>query len=480
MDKYTIIIDINRIISPIDNRIYGQFIEHLDKCIYGGIWVGEESKIPNVKGFRKDVLEYVRAIKPPIIRWPGGNFASGYHFIDGIGPRNRRPMKLDLAWNEIEPNQFGTDEFIEWVKLIGSQPYIVVNAGNGSPEEAAHWVEYTNRVCETYYANLRRKYGHREPYNVKLWGIWNELYGEWQIGFCIDGKECARRTIEFANEMRKVDENIELVGVGTDFDQKWNYDMVRYAGKYIDYLSIHTYVYEENYMDLVSCTELFEKKILKTFYTIEDAKRDGKINKDIKIAYDEWNVWYPEARSPNFTQITSLKDAIFTALVLNVFERYSRMVSIANFAQTVNVLPLILTRDDGSILLSPQYFVFKLYSKHGSKLVYSIADGEAYFSKKFEKWLNFIDVSASINRDRDKIYLHLVNRNPEKSYICRINIRGFIPKIVQHSYITSENIDDKNTWRKPNKISIVEKKPRKWRGEIIIPSKSVNLLILSS
>lgn len=475
-----IIIDANRILSSIDGRIYGQFIEHLGKCIYGGIWVGEDSKISNIKGFRKDVVEYVKAIKPAIVRWPGGNFASGYHFIDGIGPRNKRPIKLDLAWNEYESNNFGTDEFIKWIRLIGSQPYIVVNAGNGSPEEAAHWVEYTNRIGGTYYADLRRKYGHKEPYNVKLWGIGNELYGEWQIGFCVDGRECARRTIEFANEMKKVDGSVELVGVGTDFNQRWNYDMVRYAGKYIDYLSIHTYVYERNYLDLVSCTELFEKRILKTFFTIEEARRDGKIDRNIRIAYDEWNVWYPEAKPPEHTQITSLKDAIFTALVLNVFEKYSEMVAIANFAQTVNVLPLILTKDDGSILLSPQYFVFKLYVQHGSKLIYSIVDGEAYFSRKFGKWLNFIDVSASISEDRNKIYIHLVNRNPVEAYSCRINVRGFIPKIVKHSYITSENPDDKNTWKDPDKIFIVERKPKKWRGEITIPSKSVNLLTLLS
>lgn len=187
------------------------------------------------------MLEAVRELRPPPLRWPGGNLASAYHWEDGVGPREERPRIYGLALGSSEPNEFRTDEFIEWCRLVGAEPFIVVNAGNGTPEKAARWVEYCNYAGGTRYARLRREGGHPEPYGVKLWGVGNELYGRWQVGFCLAGEECARRTIEFANEMSKVDPSIELVGVGCE-DPEWNLDVVRLAGEYMDYLSIHIYV----------------------------------------------------------------------------------------------------------------------------------------------------------------------------------------------------------------------------------------------
>jgi len=182
MFRGNIFVDPSISIGRISRRIYGHFIEHWGRCIYGGIWVGPNSSIPNINGFRRDVIEAVRGIRASIVRWPGGNFSSQYHWLDGIGPRENRPRKLNLAWitkegPEIEINEFGTDEYIEWVRLIGAEPFIVVNMGNGSPEEAANWVEYCNSSKDTYFARLRVKYGHREPYNVKIWGLGNEQRG---------------------------------------------------------------------------------------------------------------------------------------------------------------------------------------------------------------------------------------------------------------------------------------------------------------
>lgn len=163
-------VDVGAPLDKLDKRCYGQFIEHLGRCINGGIWVGEDSKIPNVNGFRLDVLEAVKELKPAIVRWPGGNFSSGYHWVDGVGPRNKRPRRFDMAWRAEEPNTFGTNEFIKWCKLVNAEPFVVVNAGNGTPEEAAQWVEYCNSSTNTYYASLRRRYGQPAPYGVKLWG----------------------------------------------------------------------------------------------------------------------------------------------------------------------------------------------------------------------------------------------------------------------------------------------------------------------
>ena len=469
--KAEIFIDATTSLGHLDKRIYGQFIEHLDRCIYGGIWVGENSKIPNIKGFRKDVLEAIKAIKPPIVRWPGGNFASAYHWEDGIGPRDRRPRRFDMAWGAEESNEFGTDEFIEWCRLVGTEPFIVVNAGNGTPEEAARWVEYCNSTKNTYYAQLRRRYGHPEPYNVKLWGIGNELYGRWQVGFCISGEECARRTIEFANEMKKVDPNIKLVGVGCE-DPEWNIDMIKIAGEYIDYLSIHIYVSGKlPYRELVAMPMDIERRLRGIYYLISSIKRKYKIKKEIKIAFDEWNVYTRQ----------TVRDAIFTALTLNALHRLCNEVPIACFAQTVNVLPLIVTRDDGDMFVTPQYLVFKLYANNsGNTVLVTKVIAPHYYSKELERSICFIDASATM--DKDVIYIYIVNRNDYEEADCTINLKGFVPKVVKHQYISGKSIDDRNTFDDPGRVSIQDSKDAKVSGykvKLLLPPHSVNLVKIS-
>ena len=475
-----IYIDLESILHVLDKRIYGQFIEHLGRCIYGGIRVGENSSIPNLKGYRLDVLEAVKGIKPPVVRWPGGNFASQYHWIDGIGSRDKRPKRFDLAWGQVEPNEFGTDEYIEWVRLIGSDPFIVVNAGNGTPEEAAAWVEYCNSTKDTYYANLRKRYGHPEPYNVKLWGIGNELWGRWQVGFCRDAEECAWRTVQFADHMKRVDPSIKLVAVGVDYDPEWNIDMIRIAGEYIDYLSIHTYIsidrQGKTYEDLVAWPIGIEENLKHIYITIEQTRHRYRVKKEIKIAFDEWNVWYPEAQPPYHEQITSVKDAIFTALVLNALQRLSNIVPIATFAQTVNVLPLILTKED-KILLTPQYSVFKLYTEITEGNVVAVDTiSPHYISRELGLAVPYIDASAI--HYQNKVYLFAVNRHPDEEAEIAIHIKSFTPTAVHHKYIAGTSIDDKNTFEEPNKVKI-EEKNYQFSETIKLPPHSVNMLILS-
>ncbi|MEM1628042.1 MAG: alpha-L-arabinofuranosidase C-terminal domain-containing protein [Desulfurococcaceae archaeon] len=483
--KTHVYVDTSSIIAPLDRRIYGQFVEHLGKCIYGGIWVGENSKIPNVKGYRLDVLNAVKEIKPPLIRWPGGNFVSQYHWMDGIGPREHRPRRFELAWGQEEPNEFGTDEYIEWIKMIGAEPYIVVNAGNGTPEEAAAWVEYCNSPRDTYYASLRKKYGHKEPYNVKLWGIGNELYGRWQVGFCKDGEECGWRTVEFADHMRRVDPTIKLVAVGVDIDPEWNVDMIRIAGEYIDYLSIHTYIFTDRqgktYEDLVAWPVFIEENLRSIYYVIEQTKFKYRIKRDIKIIFDEWNVWYPEAQPPYLTQITSVKDAVFTGLVLNSLQRLVKIVPAACFAQTVNVLPLIITDDEGKMILSPQYLVFKLYTEVlEGNVVTTIASSPAYRSKELDREIPYLDASAVFSSDKTTLYLYVVNRHPEESAEIMLHIKNFKPSTIRHKYVAGTSINDKNTFDKPDNVKIEEKSYALTTTQTVsIPPHSVNLLILS-
>lgn len=474
-------VDAGSVVSALDRRVFGQFIEHLGRCIYGGIWVGEDSKIPNVRGYRSDVLDAIKRIAPPVARWPGGNFASAYHWMDGVGPRGSRPKKFELAWEWVEPNEFGTVEYIEWCRLVGAEPFIVVNAGSGSPEEAAAWVEYCNSSGDTYYASLRRRDGYVKPFNVRLWGIGNELYGRWQVGFCLDGEECARRTIEFANLMKRVDKNIELVGVGCDKDPEWNIDMIKMAGNYLDYLSIHTYIFcPKKYEDLLAASVEIERNLVSIYESVRIASSKFGVSRRIRLAFDEWNVWYKEAVPPMHVQFTSMKDAVFTALVLIKLQKISRMVPLAGFAQTVNVLPLISTSDDGRMVLSPQYYAFELFSPNvGGKVAWTDVVGPVVYSEEAEGPVGAVDAVASF--DGDSMFIHLVNGLPDEPVDCTVRVAGFDFSSIRHRFLAASTPDERNTFEEPDRVA-----PREGRvlsaanGELRLRLEpcSVNLLRL--
>jgi alpha-L-arabinofuranosidase len=205
-------IDLDRKIGSVDRRIFGNFIEHLGRCIYGGVF-DEGSPLSDGRGFRRDVLEAIRPLRIPILRWPGGNFVSGYHWLDGLGPREDRPRRVDLAWYAEESNRFGTDEFIQYCRALDTEPYICVNMGSGTMDEAQAWVEYANSTRNTHWANLRRKHGCPEPYQVKYWGLGNEMYGGWQIG-ALEAMDYVKKARAFGMVMKRMDPSIALVGCG--------------------------------------------------------------------------------------------------------------------------------------------------------------------------------------------------------------------------------------------------------------------------
>jgi alpha-N-arabinofuranosidase len=285
-------IDKDRVLGKINNNVFGGLIEHAGKAVYGGIVHYNHSKADQ-DGFRSDVLDTFRELNTPILRWPGGNFASGYHWEDGVGPINLRPVRYDLEWQVEESNRFGTDGFLKLCRKIKVEPYICVNAGSGTAEEAAHWVEYCNLKGNSYYAKLREKNGNPDPYGVKYWGIGNELYGRGQIGRKDIGQyiDCVK---EFSRLMKKVDPTIKLIVVGFE-KTEWNFRLVKEAGEYFDYISVHSYhigdipkSYEEiTAFSLLTGEQLYEMKcsIDAASYYIKDRR-----NKPIEIAFDEWNL----------------------------------------------------------------------------------------------------------------------------------------------------------------------------------------------
>jgi alpha-N-arabinofuranosidase len=403
-DETKVRIDLTNIIGEINPNIYGHFIEHLDKCIYGGIWKRND--------FNYKVVDLIKGLNPPIMRWPGGNFASGYHWMDGIGPIENRPKKYDLAWHATDPNTFGTDEFIKLCRMVNCEPYICVNMGSGTAEEAANWVEYCNLPAgASYYADLRVKNGHEQPYGVKYWGLGNEVYGDWQIGHT-DAHTYALNAREFSKRMKWVDPSIKTIAVGCD-DPQWNWEVLMIAGPHIDYISLHEYYDHPDYYERVASPLAAERSLKRLAATILAATGENRI----KIAFDEWNLWRPQG----------LASALFSAGIFNVLHRLCQDVHIACLAQLVNVLPLIIADEKGE-RPTPSYFVFQLYRQHAGPLALKVdVDGESYTSRAWggEIQVPFIDVSATLDKGSNKLTIFILNRDKEKSRECEIKIRDW-------------------------------------------------------
>jgi alpha-N-arabinofuranosidase len=431
---YKIKIDPERKRGKISTAIYGHFIEHLRRCIYGGI-VDYDSPLSDAGGFRKDVIEAVRKIGCPVLRWPGGNFASNYHWEDGIGPPEERPVKLDLAWLGEETNRFGTDEFIEYCRMIGAEPYICLNLGTGDLEEALHWLEYCNGTGSSCYAKLREKNGHPNAYGVKYWGVGNEIFGDWQVGHT-NAAGYARRLVQDAKFLKKVDPSVKIIAVGAD-DPGWDLEVLDTAGDYIDYISNHQYLGSEDYYDTVAAARWVEKRLEILCKTIDIYKNRSEANRDVKIALDEWNIWYRAGAASNWEENYSLKDGLFAAGVFLALFRLCNKVTMANLAQLTNVLGAIHVEKQG-LFVTPIYHVFDLFVNHSGETVvdtlvrgdsYSIA-GKGHFGKVSYSLEDapYMDACATFNEEENKMYLACINYHRDEPLECEIETHGFTVK----------------------------------------------------
>ncbi len=409
-----ILVDIRRQIDDIDRNIYGGFLEHLGRCIYGGVYESG-SPLSDERGFRKDVMEAIKRLKVPNIRYPGGNFVSGYHWIDGVGPKEKRPKKMELAWHTIESNQFGTDEFMEYCKAVDSEPFMCVNMGSGTMDEARDWLEYCNGNEDTYFANMRRQNGHAEPYNVKYWGLGNEVSGGWQIG-AKDANDYATKALEFAKVMKWTDRNIELMACGScqqiPAEMEWNRIVVEKLADIAKYLSIHMYVsnHDNNYYEYMGTSEHIEKYIRAVRGIIDGAVYHSHHGRKMKIAFDEWNATYSPGRDSSLHERYTLEDALVVAMFLNSFIRHADVVKMANIAQLVNIIPPIYTNPEG-MFLQTIYYPYELYSTQNG----AIALDAHCESKKFEtrRYGNvpYLDVSATFDPTLRRISINIINRH---------------------------------------------------------------------
>lgn len=437
--KAEVNVDAEAVIGDIHPHVYGHFVEHLERCVYGGIWTEDGTDL------REDTLALIRALQPPVIRYPGGNFASGYHWEDGIGPRHLRPQRFDEAWKSAETNAVGTDEFLAFCAAVGADPFLVVNDGSGTPEEAARWVAYCNDPPATVMGGLRAAHGHAEPYGVRLWGIGNEVWGQWQIGHT-DATAYAERLRRFATAMRQADPGIRIVAVGdgphtdqpNDPAGLWNETVLSEAGDLIDYLSFHIYQpnqegWKESYdpdalHHTVCAAPLDVEAIVGRMARQIEVVAPGR---HIQVALDEWNLWLspPPGAVTMHRLIYTLRDALYVAGMLNAFHRGCQTLTLANLAQLVNVLPAIVT-DDTRAYATPLYYPFLMY-KQMEKVALKAQvrvptfNGEALGNIQVHQGVPYLDVTATRDQAAQRVVLGVINRHPTLPIEATMHWRGF-------------------------------------------------------
>ncbi|MEO8468011.1 MAG: alpha-L-arabinofuranosidase C-terminal domain-containing protein [Gammaproteobacteria bacterium] len=408
--------------GAIDRKIYGNFIEHLGRCIDGGVFQ-EGSKLANAAGYRRDVLEAVQGLDVSQLRWPGGNFSSNYHWMDGIGPRNDRPPRLEMAWGTVESNRFGTHEFLDYAELLKTEPYICANLGTGTWTEAQQWVEYCNSAEDTAVTRTRRKNGRKDPWKVTHWGLGNEMDGPWQMGHR-SAEDYGAFALEAAKLMRWTDPNVKLIAAGSsnyaagvDWSA-WNRTVVDHLQNYIDYLAIHLYVGNPNddFGEFLASSRLMDDKIEITAKVIDGVLAGRTDGKKIHIAFDEYNVWY-RARGDGqrgrriLEERYNLEDALVVATFLNSLVNHADVVKIANMAQLVNVIAPIFTSDEG-LFLQTIYYPLQLFAKNvkGNSLKLDVQVA----GYKTKQWNNvpYLDVSGAI--DGNTLLLNVVNRHKDQ------------------------------------------------------------------
>lgn len=458
--KAKIKIDAERKIGDIDKNIYGNFTEHLGRCIYGGLYEPNSTQA-DANGFRKDVIAATKNLGVTNVRYPGGNFVSGYHWEDGIGPRDKRPKRKDLAWGDVETNQVGTDEFLKWSSLAGVEPYMCVNMGTGSLDEARNWVEYCNAPVGLHYSDLRARNGHPEPYKVKYWGLGNEMDGEWQMGHK-NAEDYSKYALEAAKLMKWSDDSIKLIVSGSsNYNDKWvdwNRTVLTSLRDHIDYISLHHYSgnYDKDHYKFMAITTRVENIIKITEGLINEVRTRYRMQKPIYIAFDEYNVWYRAGNEQKLEEHYNMQDVLVVAMYLNTFLRHANSVKMANMAQLVNVIaPMMVTGD--KLWMQTIYYPLQLFSKncHGQSLE-TFVQCDKYDAGDY-KQIPYLDVSNIYNDKTQELIINVVNRHQDKAIETTINNQfGKLSGKAIVNEINSAHLNDENTVNE-QKVKAVEK-----------------------
>ncbi len=453
-------------VDKVDPRIFGGFLEHLGRAVYEGVYDPASIHADDL-GCRTDVLDALKRLRFTAMRYPGGNFVSGYHWQDAVGPRDKRPLTRDLAWQSLETNQFGPDEFVQLSERMDWTPMMAVNLGTGTPEEARNWLEYCNIDGGSRYANLRREHGYEKPHNIKLWCLGNEMDGPWQIGH-VPAETYAISAQQTARMMKMCDPSIELVVCGSCAPElptylEWDRQVLEHCRDEVEYLSVHRYVGnpDNDTEDFLAVTNSIDRQIEATDSVCRAVHHTRKTRRRVYLSFDEWNVWY-RARTgehvdgrgkfapPLLEEVYNLEDALVAAGFLNSFIRHADSVKIANLAQIVNVIAPILTKGD-EMLIQSIFYPIEMYSKRreGTSLQLRL-DGPRYTSKQYGE-VDYVDASAILDGNRLSVFL--VNRDLNKPMEVKIKIGdASVVKLLDAEVVTGKDPRAANSYDCPNLV----------------------------
>jgi alpha-L-arabinofuranosidase len=493
-----IYVDTRRTIAPIDRNMFGSFLEHLGRAIYGGIY-DPSSKLSDANGFRTDVMKEVRDMGVPIIRYPGGNFVSGYNWLDGVGPKQDRPQTLDKAWNSLNSNQVGTNEFMTWCRAVGTQPLMGLNLGTGTAEEAAALVEYCNVEKGTRWSDLRRKHGFAEPYRVQNWCLGNEMDGPWQIGH-MTATEYGQKAQDAARQMHYVDPSLKLIACGSSGPLmptylEWDREVLEQCYDYVDALSLHRYfgnTKEETGEDsgkYLALNLTMDRQIEETLAVCDMVRGHKRSAKKLWLSFDEWNVWY-RARSGDATnghrqeaphlleEIYNLEDALLVGGLINTLVRHADRVKIACLAQLINVIAPIMTGPNGLFRQTIFYpYNWALQYARGSAIDVLVPSPSTYEVAGMGS-VPHIDVTGSFNADDGKTALFFLNRDLDNARQVEINWEGASGAHLLESWVlTGNDLKAVNSFATPQKVvpRPAEKPTNSGRTMVELPPRSYSV-----
>lgn len=454
MEKTIVHLDTHFRIGQVDQRIFGGFMEHLGDVVYGGVY-DPESAYADEAGLRSDVAEALQRLRYTCIRYPGGNFVSGYHWMDGVGPVEERPRVQERAWHTVEPNTFGTDEFMQLCRKMDWEPMLTVNLGTGTPEEAANWVEYCNSPAGTKYADLRVANGHSEPYNVKLWFLGNEMDGPWQLGH-VPAEQYALRAQQAAKMMRDVDASIELVICGScalevPTYMSWDRKVLDYVGDLADYSSIHRYVRNENddTLDYLAVTNSIDRQIEDADAACRFVQAKRRSAKRAFLSFDEWSPVHRREEGGGFSAY-NLEDALVAAGFLHSFIRHADVVKLAHHTMVMGRGGPVDTRGD-EILLQTLFYPLAMFATRGRGMAITpIVSGPQYEGKTRGE-VPYIDSSAIWDEDELKVFL--TNRSPDETAPVDLALADRdIVDLVEAEILTGADAKDRNTFEAPDTV----------------------------
>ncbi|MGA9797659.1 MAG: alpha-N-arabinofuranosidase [Terriglobales bacterium] len=468
-----IYVDSRRTIAPLDRNLFGSFLEQLGRAIYEGIY-DPGSKLADANGLRTDVIDEVRQLGVPIVRYPGGNFVSGYNWLDGVGPKQDRPRVLDKAWNSLNTNQFGTNEFMAWCKAVGTEPLMGLNLGTGTAEQAAALVEYCNVEKGTRWSDLRRKHGVAEPYKVKHWCLGNEMDGPWQIGHML-ATEYGLKAADAARQMRYVDPSLQLIACGSSGPfmptyLEWDREVLEQCYDYVDGLSLHRYLGntpEETGSDsskYLAMNLSMEKQIAETAAVCDLVRGHKRSPKKLWLSFDEWNVWYrargAEASNGHgqeaphlLEEVYNLEDALLVGGILNSLIRNADRVKLACLAQLINVIAPIMTNPNG-LLRQTIYYPYSWALQYARGSVLNLLVESPTYEVSGMGQVPYLDVAGTINHEDGRISLFVLNRDLSKAHAIEVNWEDNAPaRTISSVLLTGDDLKAFNSFDTPQKVA---------------------------